>query len=43
MTAFRDPGVRVLPPDDGSNLRRLPPVGVPDSDQVAPNPPELRR
>ncbi len=43
MTAARDPGVRVLPPDDGGNLRRLPPVIVPDSDQAAPNPPDLRR
>jgi tetratricopeptide (TPR) repeat protein len=43
MTAARDPGVRVLPPDDGNYLRRLPPTSVPDSDQVAPNPPDMRR
>jgi tetratricopeptide (TPR) repeat protein len=43
MTAARDTGVRVLPPGDGSNLRRLPPISVPDSDQAAPNPPDLRR
>jgi cytochrome c-type biogenesis protein CcmH/NrfG len=44
MTAARDTGVRVLPPpNDGNNLRRLPPVNVPDSDQEAPNPPDMRR
>jgi Tfp pilus assembly protein PilF len=48
LTAARDPGARVLPPDNGNNLHRLPPVivpgrDVPDPDQVAPNPPDMRR
>ena len=43
MTASRDPGLRVLPPDDGNYLHRLPPVSVPPtpglqaSAQVRPN------
>jgi Tfp pilus assembly protein PilF len=49
LTASRAPDMRMLPPDpDSGSLRRLPPVNgpsrdVPDSDQIAPNPPELRR
>ncbi len=50
LTAGRDPSMpRLVPADpDASGLRRLPPVAdqpreAPDSDQMAPNPPDLRR
>jgi hypothetical protein len=43
MTASRDPGMRVVPPLNTGTPQRLPPVNVPDSDQLAPNPPEIRR
>jgi len=49
MTAARDPGVRLMPPEgNGVDMRRLPPVNsaeraAPDFDQLAPDPPDLRR
>ncbi len=49
MTAARDPDVRLMPPEgNGVDMRRLPPVNsaeraAPDFDQLAPDPPDLRR
>jgi Tfp pilus assembly protein PilF len=49
LTAARDPSVRVVVPEaETGSIRRLPPVNAPASnipgyDQVAPDPPEVRR